>query len=118
MCPVARRTQVFLKEFVVLFGYLNGIWVAVGVNPGATLLRVLEGYFERLFSGELVDTLFALVPLLFLIAMLVIIFRKGGWLGLAAVALAFLAGMQILSAPATSLVLLLVALGAGFVATK
>ena len=115
---MARRTQVFLKEFVVLFGFLNGVWVAVGVNPGATLLRVAEGYFENLLSGRLVETLFALVPLLFLVAMLVIIFRKGGWLGLAAVALAFMAGVSILSAPATSLLLLLVAFAAGFVATR
>lgn len=113
-----RRTQTFLKEFVVLFGFLNGVWVAVGVNPGAKLFEVLVGLVENLASGVLVEFLFAFAPLVFLFVMLYLIFRKGGWLGFAAVVLAFVAGMQVVSAPLVSLTLLAGAFAAGYFATK
>ena len=113
-----RRTETFLKEFVILFGFLNGVWFAVGVNPGAELLEVLLGMGEGLLSGSTLTFLATFVPLVLLGAMLYLIFRKGGWLGFAAVGVAFLAGLQVTSAPKAMAVLLLVALGLGFFASR
>lgn len=115
---MARRTQVFLKEFVVLFGFLSGVWVAVGVNPTATLLDVLAGFVRGLVSFGFVEIVFSFLPLAFLVGMLILIHRKGGVVGLLAVAAAFLGGAQIVSNPTASLILLAVALGLGFVATR
>lgn len=108
----------FLKEFVILFGFLNGLWLALGVNPGARLLGVLEGIVENLFSGAPVRFLFTIAPLVILGVMLWLIHRKGGWIGFLAVGCGFLAGLQILAAPEVSFFLLLAALALGFLATR
>lgn len=113
-----RRTGVFLKEFVVLFGFLNGVWFAVGVNPGAELLEVLLGMGEGLVSGSFLEFAATFVPLALLGVMLVLIHRKGGWLGFAAVGLAFLAGLQVTSSPRVMAVLLLAAVGLGYWASR
>lgn len=115
---MARRTSVFLKEFVILFGFLNGLWLALGVNPGAKLLEVLEGIVANLVSGAPTRLLFALLPLVFLVVMLVLIYRKGGWFGFIAVGCGFLAGLQILAAPTVSFALLIAAMLLGYVATR
>lgn len=115
---MARRTSTFLKEFVVLFGFLNGLWLAIGVNPGAELLDVLEGIVANLASGAPVRFIFAALPIAFLAVMLVLIHRKGGWVGFAAVTCGFLAGLQILAAPTVSFALLLAGLLLGYLATR
>lgn len=116
---MARRRAIFLKEFVVLFGFLNGVWVAVGLNPGATLLETMQGFLFALTGGSgALEFVFALLPTILLALMIYLILRKGGWLGLVAVVCAFLGGMQIVTAPRVSFVLLLVAMGLGWVATR
>lgn len=114
---VARRVGVFLKEFVILFGFLNGLWLAIGVNPGAELLEVLQGILEGLLAGAPVRFLFTLLPLLFLGGILYLIHKRGGWLGFVAVGLGFVAGLQVLAAPRVSFFLLLAAMALGYVAT-
>ncbi|MFA5862292.1 MAG: hypothetical protein WDA16_11420, partial [Candidatus Thermoplasmatota archaeon] len=75
---MARRTAVFLREFVILFGFLNGVWLAIGVNPGRELLDVLKAIVEGLLSGTVIEFLFVFAPLLLLVGMLWLIYRKGG----------------------------------------
>lgn len=113
-----RRAQVFVKEGVVLFGFLNGVFLSLGVNPGAELLGVVAGFAQRVASGSAVSFLVAVLPLVLLAAMLVVIFRRGGWMGLLAVSLAFLAGVVLLADAALSLLLLLAALALGYVAAR
>lgn len=115
---MGRRTGVFLKEFVILFGFLNGVWLAVGVNPGRELLEVLVGLAQGLVSGNVLTFFVTFVPLLLVAVMLYLIHRKGGWVGFLAVGCAFLAGLQVTSSPKAMFILLVVALGLGFVATK
>lgn len=115
---VARRTQVFLKESVILFGFLNGLFLALGVNPGAELLEVLRGIVERLASGQAVALVFTLLPLALVALMLFLIYKRGGWLGFVAVGAAFVAGLWLLSAPSASFFLLVGALALGVVATR
>jgi hypothetical protein len=116
---VAKRTGVFLKEFVVLFGFLNGVWLAVGVNPGAEFLAILRQTAESLVGvNGWLEFFFALVPLVLVVAALVAILRKGGILGFVAVLVALFAGMLIVSEPRSSFVLLLAALGLGYLAAR
>lgn len=115
---VARRSATFLKEAVILFGFLNGLWLALGVNPGAELLDVLRGIVESVFSGTFVRTTFALLPILLVVAMLYVIHRRGGWLGFVAVGAAFVAGLVLLAEPTWAFFLLLGALALGYVATN
>ena len=115
---MAKRTGRFLKEFVILFGFLNGVWLAVGVNPGAELLDVVRGTVEGLVSGSWAEFLFTFIPIALLVVTLWLIFRQGGWVGFLAVGAAFLAGLQVTSAPRVMFVLLLIALGLGWIATR
>ena len=116
---MAKRTGVFLKEFVVLFGFLNGVWLAVGVNPGAEFLGVVRQTAESLLGENgWLEFLFAALPLVLFVAALVAIFRKGGILGFVAVVVAFLAGVLVVSEPRASFALLLAALALGYLATR
>lgn len=115
---MSRRTSVFLKEFVILFGFLNGVWFAVGVNPGRELLGVLLGMAEGLVSGNVLHFAAVAIPLVLLGATLYLIHRKGGWVGFAAVGCAFLAGLNVTANPRTMLLFLALAMGLGFIATK
>lgn len=118
---MARRAGVFLKESVILLGFLNGVWVAVGVNPAEQLLATLVNVIERMDPGRGVDALVALLPFLLLALMLWLIHRvwkRGRWMGMAAVALGFLSGMQIVGDPLSSLVLLGAAVLLGYAATR
>lgn len=117
---MGRRQSVFLKESVILFGFLNGVWVAIGVNPGQRLLEVLLDVLQRAHPGEGVSALVALLPFLIVALTLYLVYRvwrKGRWLGIAAVACAFLAGMQVLGDPLASLTLLGAAVLVGYLAT-
>lgn len=113
-----RRTSIFLKEFVILFGFLNGVWFAVGVNPGRELLGVLLGMGEGLVSGNVLEFAAVFIPLVLLGLTLYLILRKGGWVGFAAVGFAFLAGLNVTANPRAMLAFLVLALGLGFLATK
>lgn len=116
---MARRTSAFLREFVVLFGFLNGVWLAVGVNPGAKLLEVLAGILLNLTGREgTLQLVLTLLPVILTVVTLFLILRKGGFVGLLAVIVALVGGMQILADPTVSLVLLLAAMGLGYFATK
>ncbi|GEM_PF-4868839 len=114
-----RRTGAFLKEFVVLFGFLNGVWIAVGVNPGQEFLSILRGVVESLAGANgAVEFLFTAIPLALLVAALAAIWRRGGWLGLVAVALGFVSGLYVVAEPRFSFGALLVALALGWFATR
>lgn len=113
-----KRASKFLREAVVLFGFLNGVWLALGVNPGARLLEVAQSVVERLTGSELIPFLFALLPLILLVAMLWFIAKRGGVLGFVAVGLAFLAGLNVVAATATALLLLAAAFVVGWFAAR
>lgn len=114
-----RRTQVFLKESVILFGFLNGLFLALGVNPGAALLEVLRGVLENLIGESgWVALAFTLLPIVLLGVALYFIWKRGGWLGFVAVGCAFIAGLWLLAEPAWGAAMLAGAVVLGVVATR
>lgn len=116
---MARRTQVFLRESVILFGFLSGLFLAIGVNPGAELLELLREIVENLFGGSgAIELAFTLAPLALVGIAFHLIWKRGGWLGFLAVALAFFAGLWLLAAPRRAAIVLVGALALGVVATR
>lgn len=114
-----RRTQVFLKESVILFGFLNGLFLALGVSPGAALLDVLRSLVENLLGESGWITLaFTLLPLVLVGLALYFIHKRGGWLGFLAVGCAFVAGLWLLAEPAWGAAMLVGAVVLGVVATR
>ena len=114
-----RRQQAFLKESVVLFGFLNGLFLAIGVNPGRTILAVVAEMADSLTGGNgAVRLVLTLLPLVLLVVALYLIHKRAGWLGFVAVGVAFLAGLWLLAEPVTGVVLLAAALGLGWFAAR
>lgn len=114
-----RRAKLFLRESVILFGFLNGLFLSLGVNPGATLLAVLGEILDSLTGGNgAVRLALTLAPLALVGFALYTIHKRAGWLGFVAVAIAFLSGLWILAEPITGILLLLAALGVGYAITR
>lgn len=114
-----RRARLFLRESVILFGFLNGLFLSLGVNPAATVLGVLAGTLESLVgqNGWLRLAL-TLAPLALLAFALYLIHKRAGWLGFVAVGIAFLAGLWLIPDPVTGTLLLVGALGVGWLASR
>jgi hypothetical protein len=114
-----KRARLFLKESVILFGFLNGLFLAIGVNPGRTVLAVLIEISDSLTGGNgTVRLVLTLLPLALLGFALYLIHKRAGWWGFVAVGLAFLAGLWLLADPAAGVVLLLGAVGLGYLAAR
>lgn len=114
-----RRANAFLRESVILFGFLNGLFVSLGVNPGATIFAVLGNVIESMAGANgTVRLALTWAPLVLLLGALYLIHKRAGWLGFVAVGLAFLAGLWLLPEPVTGVLLLVGALGLGYVASR
>lgn len=116
-----RRSAVFLKESVILVGFLNGVWVAVGVNPAREIVDVLAGAVLRMDPARPVVAVVALLPFLFLALTLYFVhkaWRKGRWMGMGALALGFVAGLYVLADPVACATILAAALLLGYAATR
>jgi len=114
-----RRAKLFLRESVILFGFLNGLFVSLGVNPGATIFAVLGNMLESLIGGNgAVRLALTLAPLALLGIALYLIHKRAGWLGFVAVGLAFLSGLWLLPDPVTGSILLAAAVALGYFAAR
>lgn len=116
---MARRKQTFLKESVVLFGFLNGLFLSLGVNPGATLFAVASNIVVSLTGANgVVLLLLTVAPLALLAFMLYAIHKRAGWLGFVAVGVAFVSGLWLIADPTAAFLLLIGALTLGYVAAR
>lgn len=110
-----KRAKLFLRESVILFGFLNGLFLGLGVNPGATILAVVAEILESLTGGNgAVRLALTLLPLALVAFALYSIHKRAGWLGFVAVGIAFLAGLWILPDPLVGTLTLLAALVLGY----
>lgn len=110
----------FVQECVIGFGFLNGIFFAVGVDPEGMLIQSLINLLSKLNpdSVGLLAAVFAIVSVLFLVMMIWGAYNTGGVLGLFAVLLAFFGGVILLTFAAVGMVLLIVAVILGFIAPE
>ena len=93
------KTELTLKEIITGFGFVEGLWLAIGINPEAEVLKA----FTKILTDLGVDSgslfLLKILPVIFLIATVLTVYRIGGILGLVAVGCAFLGGLLILLSP-------------------
>ncbi len=112
------KTEVTLKELITGFGFLEGLWLAVGINPEAEILNA----FTNILVNLGVDTgsifLLTILPIIILIVTILTVYSVGGKLGMIAVGCAFLGGLLILFSPIVTIVLLLAGLVLGSIAEK
>lgn len=104
MVQKKKKSIDFFRRFVFVFGYLNGVWVAIGWDPKMEIFEFLKNFESYLAPGLLF--LFGLLPTMFLILMLYLVYDKARWWGFIAVLMAFAGGTMLLSAPVLSIMLL------------
>ncbi|HIH31360.1 TPA: hypothetical protein HA235_01505 [Candidatus Woesearchaeota archaeon] len=108
-----------IKKFVIGFGFLNGIWLAIGISPEEEIIKFLQPIFSNIHS--VLKTLFIILPTLIMIITvltLIKIYKKGGLIGSGAVVIAFLAGALIFKNIIASFVLLIIAYIIGLISLK
>ncbi len=115
---MARRTRTYLWQFVIGLGFLSGIWTAIGLDPEEVIISAAGTAVTAAYPDDTLRTLFLLLPTLLLLVSVYGAYRKGKVMGLIAVLIAYVAGLSILVSLTTTLVLLLIAVLFGFLATR
>ena len=115
---MAKRSRTFIWQFTIGLGFLSGLWSAIGIDPQDVIFNLLGTVTGEIFPDPRFRHLFLLLPLLLLLLSVWGAYRRGKILGLVSVLLAYAAGLSILVALWTPLVLLAVAIVTGYLATS
>jgi len=115
---MAKKSRTYVWQFVIGLGFLSGLWTAIGIDPEAVILNALGRAAGTIIADENVRTLFVILPTILLLFSIYGAYRKGRVMGLAAVIVAYLAGISILVSTGTALLLLLAAVIIGLLATN
>ncbi len=107
-----------LRELIIGFGFLSGIWLTVGINPTEEILNALTNILNNfgINIGHII--LLQVLPIILFLIFMCLIYRRGGKLGLVAVACAFIGGLLILTLPILSVIFLFLGLGIGHFARR
>jgi len=111
-----RRVARFREEFVVIFGYGTGLFVAVGFNPQEDIFRGAEVFIKTILPDPIIRFAFALFLLLLLVISVRKAFVTGGPAGIFAIAMGLLAGISTPLTPLAGLGMLALALITGYIA--
>jgi hypothetical protein len=115
---MARRSKTYLWQVVIGFGFLSGVWTAIGIDPEEVLLNLLGTAIAAAYPDPTIRSLFLVLPTLLLLLSAYQAYRKGKIPGIIAVILAYTAGLSILVSLTTTLILLAAALIVGYFATN
>jgi hypothetical protein len=114
---MAKRSRTYIWQFTIGLGFLSGLWTAIGIDPQEVILNLLGTVTGGIYPDPTLRQLFILLPLILLVLSVWGAYKKGKALGLASVIIAYVAGLSILVALWTSIVLLLAAIVTGYLAT-
>jgi len=115
---MAKKSRAYIWQFVIGFGFLSGIWTAIGIDPEEVILNALGTVTGTIFSDPTLRQVFIVLPTILLLVSVYSAYKKGRILGLVAVVIAYLAGLSILVSLGTTTVLLLAAVVIGYLATS
>jgi hypothetical protein len=115
---MARKSKAYIWQFVIGLGFLSGVWTAIGIDPGAVILNLLGDMIGTLYSDPMVRSLFLILPTVLLVVSIISAYRKGKVPGLISVIMAYSAGLFIIVSTGTSLLLLIIAIIIGYLATS
>jgi len=114
---MAKRSRTYVWQFTIGLGFISGLWTALGIDPDEVILNLLGSVAAEIYPDPTLRQLFIILPLILLAVPVLGAYKKGKILGLASVLIAYVAGLSILIALWTSLVLLLAAIVTGYLAT-
>lgn len=117
MVRVRNTKKLFLKQTIIGFGFLSGLWIHFGFDPGTfvadklqALLIAVEPQYETTIQG-----IFLYGPIVLTLFAVFGAYRRAGYFGLLAVLLAFLAGLWL---NALSIALLAGAIVIGYLSAR
>lgn len=115
---MAKRSRTYIWQFTIGLGFLSGLWSAIGIDPQDVILNLLGMVTGEIYPDPQIRLLFVLLPLLLLLISVWGAYKRGKILGLASVFIAYAAGLSILVALWTSILLLAAAIATGYLATS
>jgi len=110
------QSKRFVKQFVLGFGFLSGVWVRIGFDPEDYVLNYAYTFLDYIFPGNVLSPWFWIIPVLLLVASIFGAYKNGKVLGILSVFIAFMAGLSV--PDLYFLVLLVLAIIVGFIASK
>jgi hypothetical protein len=113
---MAKKSRIYIWQFVIGLGFLSGLWTAIGIDPQAVIVGVLGNIVDTVNSDPAIWSLFLILPTILLLLSILGAYTRGRLLGLISVILAYLAGLLILFSTVTALVFLGVAIIIGYLA--
>ncbi len=116
---MTRNFSTIIKEIIIGFGFLNGLWFAIGTSPETEILGFINKYVGLL--PEILQKILMIIPFVLIgltIITILSIYHKGRVLGIIAVLLAFISGAIVLKYWKISLIILLVSIIIGLIGFK
>lgn len=114
---MAKRSRTYIWQFTIGLGFLSGLWTAIGIDPEEVVLNLLGTVTGEIFPDPTLRQLFIVLPTILLFISVRGAYKKGKALGLASVLIAYVAGLSVLVALWTSVLLLVAAMVTGYLAT-
>jgi hypothetical protein len=115
---MAKRSRTYIWQFTIGVGFLSGLWTAIGIDPEEVVLNLIGTVTGAIYPDPALRQLFILLPVILLALSIIGAYKKGRGIGLVSVVIAYVAGLSILVALWTSLLLLIAAIATGYMATR
>ena len=115
---MVKKFRRFIWQFVIGFGFLSGLWTAIGIDPEEVLINALGSAVTTISPNPTLRALFLILPTLLLIFSVIGAYRNGKIPGLISVLVAYVAGLVILTSAIAGLVLLGVAFVLAYYSTR
>ena len=115
---MAKKVHRFIWQFVIGFGFLSGLWTAIGISPENLLINALGSAVTAQYSDPALRTFFLLLPMIILIVSVIGAYINGRIPGLISVLLAYVAGLVILSRLVAGIILLCAAVAVAFYSVR
>lgn len=116
---MTRQFDTVVKEIIIGFGFINGLWFAIGTSPQDQILGFLNKHSSAM--PTLLQKIMPIIPLILMaitIITIISIYRRGRTFGIIAVLMGFVSGAVILKNWQASLILLLASIVLGLISFK
>ena len=113
---MAKKSRMYIWQFVIGLGFLSGLWTAIGIDPQAVIVGILGTVVDTVYSDPEIRSLFLILPAILLLFSVYGAYSRGRLLGLISVIVAYIAGLSILVSTVTALAFLGVAIIIGYLA--
>jgi hypothetical protein len=115
---MASKSKNYIWQWVIGLGFLSGVWTTIGIDPGQIVIGALSSAIDTLYPDPGIRYLFILLPTILLLLSIYGAYAKGKIPGLISVVVAYFAGLLVLSSTFPALLLLLIAIIIGWIATN